>query len=629
MLVSDFLEERLSCDKRQASGDGLEERRALGDGPAEHRASGGGLAKRRASDSGPEECQASGGGPVECRASGGGPEERRALGDGPAKRQVSGYGLAERRDLGGGPAERRASGGGSAERRALDGGPAERRASGGGPAERRASGGGPVEHRASGGDPAECRASGGGLAVVWQHSGVGWWSGGGSAELRRWSRRSKRSNRILGASRSKTHQSRNQSVNHGREVSASFYPGGQHAAGEGTSGPSLEERIQKMEESQKEILQLLREARQAALVTQEEVLLPQDPPLPEGVQFEHLHEESPLPLPRRHPQSRQDNKLADTASSTHPSHTSQQPRIPPDLPEDLAQPHESSPLTETILQHPIPNGFKLPSIEAYDGTSDPYEHIDHYRTIMHIQRASDALLCQVFPATLKGQARTWFYSLPAGTILTFVKLTKVFVEQFVANWRIIKDFSHLSGIRQNEGESLKEYFQRFSTEARQISGVDPELLRGVYMGGLCPGPFYSALMRDTILSYADLIHRVEAQISADEAINAHRKQFEQTNGKRKGAPGVDSSFSQRKKQGKDNLPPKLPQEKEYTPLNVPRANVLMAIRDQDNVKWPNPLNPNTGNQNQYCHFHRSQGHTTEACKQLKDEIERLIRQGYL
>ncbi|KAL0905289.1 hypothetical protein M5K25_023698 [Dendrobium thyrsiflorum] len=148
-----------------------------------------------------------------------------------------------------------------------------------------------------------------------------------------------RSNRILGASRSNTHQSMNQSVNHGRQVSASFYPGGQHAAGEGTSGPSLEERIQKMEESQKEILQLLREARQPALITQEEVLLPQDPPLPEGVQFEHLHEESPLPLPRRHPQSRQDNKLADTSSSTHPSHTGQQPRIPPDLPEDLAQPH--------------------------------------------------------------------------------------------------------------------------------------------------------------------------------------------------------------------------------------------------------------------------------------------------
>ncbi|XP_028556547.1 uncharacterized protein LOC110112814 [Dendrobium catenatum] len=143
-------------------------------------------------------------------------------------------------------------------------------------------------------------------------------------------------------------------------------------------------------------------------------------------------------------------------------------------------------------------------------------------------------------------------------------------------------------------------------------------------------------MRDTVPSYADLIHRVEAQISTDEAINANRKQFEQSIGKRKGAPGTNNSSSQRKKQGKNNLPvrPPLPrresrQEKEYTPLNTSRANVLMAVRDQDTVKWPHPLKPNTGNQDQYCHFHRSRVHTTEACRQLKEEIERLIRQGYL
>ncbi|KAI0529371.1 hypothetical protein KFK09_001920 [Dendrobium nobile] len=55
----------------------------------------------------------------------------------------------------------------------------------------------------------------------------------------------------------------------------------------------------------------------------------------------------------------------------------------------------------------------------------------------------------------------------------------------------------------------------------------------------------------------------------------------------------------------------------------------MAVRDQDTVKWPHPLKLNTENQDQYCHFHRSHGHTTEACRQLKEEIERLIHQGYL
>ncbi|KAL0905039.1 hypothetical protein M5K25_027210 [Dendrobium thyrsiflorum] len=94
-----------------------------------------------------------------------------------------------------------------------------------------------------------------------------------------------------------------------------------------------------MEESHNEILQLLRETRQPALQQREEVLLPRDPPGIEEVQPEHLQAEIHLPPPRRHPRSLQDNELADTASSTHPSQTGQQHLIPPDLHEDLAQPY--------------------------------------------------------------------------------------------------------------------------------------------------------------------------------------------------------------------------------------------------------------------------------------------------
>ncbi|KAL0921974.1 hypothetical protein M5K25_005930 [Dendrobium thyrsiflorum] len=151
----------------------------------------------------------------------------------------------------------------------------------------------------------------------------------------------RRSSRIVGTSRSNSHQSRNQSMNHRRPISASFYPGGQNAAGEGTSGPSLEERIRKMEESHNEILQLLRETRQPALPQREEVFLPRDPPGIEEVQPEHLQAEIPLPPPRRHSQSHQNNEVADTASSTHPN-----------LLEDLAQAHVAE-FPRNALRHEL------------------------------------------------------------------------------------------------------------------------------------------------------------------------------------------------------------------------------------------------------------------------------------
>ncbi|XP_020579582.1 uncharacterized protein LOC110024136 [Phalaenopsis equestris] len=146
-------------------------------------------------------------------------------------------------------------------------------------------------------------------------------------------------------------------------------------------------------------------------------------------------------------------------------------------------------------------------------------------------------------------------------------------------------------------------------------------------------------MHETIRSYADLVHRVEAQITADDAINAHKEQFEKFGGKHKGDAGDNNQSSQRRKfeqqRNRDIIPQPAGQrteyrpKKEYTPLNTSRANILMSIKDEQAVKWPHALKPNSGDQEQYCHFHRSRGHSTEACKKLKEEIERLIKQGYL
>ncbi|XP_020583985.1 protein SHORT INTERNODES-like, partial [Phalaenopsis equestris] len=60
---------------------------------------------------------------------------------------------------------------------------------------------------------------------------------------------------------------------------------------------------------------------------------------------------------------------------------------------------------------------------------------------------------------------------PEGVFNTFDELVKVFIEQFIVNRRIIKDSSYLSGVCHNEGESLSEYFCRFSAEAHQIPRV--------------------------------------------------------------------------------------------------------------------------------------------------------------
>jgi len=63
-----------------------------------------------------------------------------------------------------------------------------------------------------------------------------------------------------------------------------------------------------------------------------------------------------------------------------------------------------SPFTASINSHPLPLKFKMPSLDSYDGTRDPFDHITTFKTMMHLQGVPDEIMCKTFPTTLKGLA---------------------------------------------------------------------------------------------------------------------------------------------------------------------------------------------------------------------------------
>ena len=66
-------------------------------------------------------------------------------------------------------------------------------------------------------------------------------------------------------------------------------------------------------------------------------------------------------------------------------------------------------------------------------------------------------------------------------------------------------------------------------------------------------------------------------------------------------------------------------------MNIPLEQVLMQIKDNPSLKWPEKMkgDPNKHNRNKYCRFHKDHGHDTDECFDLKQQIENLIRQGKL
>ena len=69
----------------------------------------------------------------------------------------------------------------------------------------------------------------------------------------------------------------------------------------------------------------------------------------------------------------------------------------------------------------------------------------------------------------------------------------------------------------------------------------------------------------------------------------------------------------------------------FIPLVMPVNQILTKIRDEPSLKWPRPLrsSPNMRDKRKYCRFHKDHGHYTEDCRDLKEQIEELIRRGKL
>ena len=69
----------------------------------------------------------------------------------------------------------------------------------------------------------------------------------------------------------------------------------------------------------------------------------------------------------------------------------------------------------------------------------------------------------------------------------------------------------------------------------------------------------------------------------------------------------------------------------FTPLVIPVNKILTQIKDEHYLKWPRPLHssPNIRDKRKYCRFHKDYGHYTKDCRDLKEQIEELIRRGKL
>ena len=131
------------------------------------------------------------------------------------------------------------------------------------------------------------------------------------------------------------------------------------------------------------------------------------------------------------------------------------------------------------------NSFPLLSkIESYDGAKDPLDHLKSFKTLMHLYKVADEIMCMAFLTTLNGPTRIWFSRLTPNSISTFKELSALFASHFIGEYRYKKSTAYLMSIRQQEAETLGSYIARFNMEALSIDEADNKILVAAFTNEL-------------------------------------------------------------------------------------------------------------------------------------------------
>ena len=133
----------------------------------------------------------------------------------------------------------------------------------------------------------------------------------------------------------------------------------------------------------------------------------------------------------------------------------------------------------------------LPTFHGLAG-EDPHKHLKELHVVCMSMKPTgvteDQIKLRAFPFSLKDSAKDWLYYLLSRSIKTWNKMKRLFLEKYFPASRVANIRKEICSVRQHNGESLHEYWERFkklcaSCPHHQIS---EQLLIQYFYEGLLP-----------------------------------------------------------------------------------------------------------------------------------------------
>ena len=217
-----------------------------------------------------------------------------------------------------------------------------------------------------------------------------------------------------------------------------------------------------------------------------------------------------------------------------------------------------SPFTETILEVPLPGTWNNPTLDKYDGTTDPNEHVNVYLTQVGLHTTEDALWCRIFPTSFKGEALSWFTRLLAQSIDCFDTLATMFGAQFTTSRPHHLTSIALVNIRQEKSESLRAFMDIFSKMALDIRILSPEVATHHMVTALKSRPFSDSLCMQPTTTLDELRQKATKYMQLEELKEFRNKAQAPDEPERRGDRSRQTQFGKPRDFPKDRVSPVTP-----------------------------------------------------------------------
>nr|GEV25833.1 hypothetical protein [Tanacetum cinerariifolium] len=171
-------------------------------------------------------------------------------------------------------------------------------------------------------------------------------------------------------------------------------------------------------------------------------------------------------------------------------------------------------------------------------------------------------------------ARVWFDELPSESIDSYKGIKAAFLAYFMQQKKYIKDPVEIRNIKQKDGETIKDFMERFKVETGHMKGALECMRIFRFIDGVNNPELTKRLNEHVPKTMEEMMITTTAFIRGEAAAASEKK-------------------------GKFQPPP---------PMVTPLEKI---------------------SKNNCCDFHNDKGHSTDECMQLKKQIEELIRAGKL